>query len=44
MLFRSLIVYRLYGYGHSDLGRGIAAEKRGDAPPPEPVFHEGPEA
>ena len=39
-----LIVYRLYGYGHSDLGRGIAAEKRGDAPPPEPVFHEGPEA
>ena len=39
-----LIVYGLYGYHHSDLGRGIRDAKSGDVPPPEPPFHEGPQA
>jgi APA family basic amino acid/polyamine antiporter len=39
-----LIVYRLYGYHHSDLGRGLKAAKAGEVPPPEPPFHEGPQA
>jgi APA family basic amino acid/polyamine antiporter len=39
-----LIVYALYGYRHSDLGRGLKAEKAGETLPPEPPFHEGPQA
>jgi len=39
-----LIVYALYGYRHSDLGRGIKAAKAGETLPPEPPFHEGPQA
>jgi len=39
-----LLVYRFYGYRHSDLGRGGGS--RGDGPriDPEPPFHEGPQA
>ena len=36
--------YRLYGYGHSDLGRGIREAEGGPVLPPEPPFHEGPQA
>ena len=41
-----LVIYALYGYRHSDLGK----EHRGGGPrggtsiPPEPPFHEGPQA
>ncbi len=37
------IVYGLYGYRHSDLARGVNAA-HGDTIPPEPPFHEGPQA
>jgi APA family basic amino acid/polyamine antiporter len=39
-----LVVYRLYGYGHSDLGRGLKDVEGGEVPPAEPPFHEGPQA
>ncbi|WP_027080181.1 amino acid permease [Luteimonas mephitis] len=39
-----IIVYRFYGYRHSDLGRGIRDAEDGNVPPPEPPFHEGPQA
>ena len=39
-----LLVYRFYGYRHSDLGRGITGPEGGEVPPPEPPFHEGPQA
>jgi APA family basic amino acid/polyamine antiporter len=39
-----LIVYRFYGYRHSDLGRGLTGPRGGEVPPPEPPFHEGPQA
>ena len=39
-----LVVYWLYGYRHSDLGRGITGPEGGEVPPPEPPFHEGPQA
>jgi basic amino acid/polyamine antiporter, APA family len=39
-----LVVYALYGYGHSDLGRGLKAAKDGPKIDPEPPFHEGPQA
>ena len=39
-----LVVYRFYGYRHSDLGRGITGPEGGEVPPPEPPFHEGPQA
>ncbi|MDN5781648.1 MAG: amino acid permease [Luteimonas sp.] len=40
-----LVVYRFYGYRHSDLARGIRdGDDDGEVPPPEPPFHEGPQA
>ena len=39
-----LVVYRFYGYKHSDLGRGLSGPEGGEVPPPEPPFHEGPQA
>jgi len=39
-----IIVYRLYGYRHSELARGMRDAERGEVPPPEPPFHEGPQA
>ena len=39
-----LVVYRFYGYRHSDLGRGITGPEGGVVPPAEPKFHEGPQA
>ena len=39
-----LVVYWLYGYRHSDLGRGLTGPEGGEVPPPEPPFHEGPQA
>ncbi|HVR82611.1 MAG TPA: amino acid permease [Luteimonas sp.] len=39
-----LIVYALYGYRHSDLGRGRDRPEGGETLPPEPPFHEGPQA
>jgi APA family basic amino acid/polyamine antiporter len=39
-----LIVYALYGYRHSDLGRGITSPEGGPTVAPEPTFHEGPQA
>ena len=39
-----LVVYWLYGYRHSDLGRGLRAPEGGEVPAPEPPFHEGPQA
>ncbi len=39
-----LLVYRFYGYRHSDLGRGIDAAQDGPKIDPEPPFHEGPQA
>jgi len=39
-----LVVYRLYGYRHSDLARGITTADGGEVLPPEPPFHEGPQA
>ena len=38
------IVYALYGYRHSDLGRGLKAAQGGPKIDPEPPFHEGPQA
>ena len=39
-----LVIYALYGYSHSDLGRGLKAEKNAPKIDPEPPFHEGPQA
>ena len=39
-----LIVYAVYGYRNSDLARGITGPEGGDSMPPEPKFHEGPQA
>ena len=39
-----LVVYRFYGYKHSELGRGVTAPRGGEVPEPEPPFHEGPQA
>jgi basic amino acid/polyamine antiporter, APA family len=39
-----LVIYGLYGYSHSDLGRGLKAEKNAPKIDPEPPFHEGPQA
>ena len=39
-----IIIYRLYGYRHSELARDIRDAKAGEVPPPEPPFHEGPQA
>ncbi len=39
-----LVVYRLYGYKHSDMARGITGPEGGPRMPPEPPFHEGPQA
>ena len=39
-----LVIYALYGYSHSDLGRGIKVAKDGPKIDPEPPFHEGPQA
>lgn len=39
-----LVVYALYGYRHSDLGRGLRDPDNGPTLPPEPPFHEGPQA
>ena len=39
-----LIVYRLYGYKHSELARGHTGPDGGPSMDPEPPFHEGPQA
>ena len=39
-----LVVYALYGYRNSDLGRGLTAAEGGPTVAPEPPFHEGPQA
>ena len=39
-----LIVYALYGYRNSDMGRGKAGPEGGAKIDPEPPFHEGPQA
>jgi APA family basic amino acid/polyamine antiporter len=39
-----LVVYRFYGFRHSDLGRGLTGSEGGEVPPAEPPFHEGPQA
>jgi len=39
-----LVIYALYGYSHSDLGRGLKAERNAPKIDPEPPFHEGPQA
>ena len=39
-----LIVYRLYGYKHSELARGHTGPEGGPSMEPEPPFHEGPQA
>jgi APA family basic amino acid/polyamine antiporter len=39
-----LLVYRFYGYRHSDLGHGGAGSGSGPGIDPEPPFHEGPQA
>jgi APA family basic amino acid/polyamine antiporter len=38
------IVYALYGYRNSDLGRGLKGPEGGPRIDPEPPFHEGPQA
>jgi len=39
-----LVVYGLYGYRNSDLGRGLTQPEGGPTVPSEPSFHEGPQA
>jgi APA family basic amino acid/polyamine antiporter len=39
-----LVIYRLYGYHHSDLARGVTGPEGGPKIDPEPPFHEGPQA
>jgi len=39
-----LVIYALYGYSHSDLGRGLKSAENGPKIDPEPPFHEGPQA
>lgn len=39
-----LVVYGLYGYRNSDLGKGLTAPQGGPTIDPEPSFHEGPQA
>lgn len=39
-----LVVYGLYGYKRSELARGMASGSGGETMPPEPPFHEGPQA
>jgi len=39
-----LVVYALYGYRNSDLGKGLLQPEGGPKIEPEPPFHEGPQA
>jgi len=39
-----LVVYGLYGYKRSELARGMTSGSGGETMPPEPPFHEGPQA
>jgi APA family basic amino acid/polyamine antiporter len=39
-----LVVYALYGYRNSDLGKGLLQPEGGPKIDPEPPFHEGPQA
>ena len=39
-----LIIYAAYGYRNSELARGLTGPEGGPTIPPEPPFHEGPQA